>query len=99
MKIHGRTAKAIEEAIRICRDENVLRKYLEEREVEVKTIMSMLFSQKDVMERYGKAQMEKGIITSIKTLMKSMNLSLEKAMDALQISGDDRKKYAELMGV
>ena len=72
---------------------------MEEREVEVKTIMSMLFSQKDVMERYGKAQMEKGIITSIKTLMKSMNLSLEKAMDALQISGDDRKKYAELMGV
>ena len=65
--------------------------------------MSMLFSQKDVMERYGKAQMEKGmekgIITSIKTLMKSMNISLEKAMDALQISGDDRKKYAELMGV
>ena len=69
--------------------------------------MSMLFSQEDVTERYGREQwtkgmekgMENGIITSIKNIMKNMNVSLEKAMDVLQISGDDRRKYAGLLGV
>ena len=41
--------------------------------------------------------MEKGLLSSLKNLMKNMNLSLERAMDVLQIQGDDRKKYAGLV--
>ena len=43
----------VEETIRICRDENVLRDYLEERKQEVVTIMMTLFSQEEVMDAYG----------------------------------------------
>lgn len=35
-KLHGRTRKAVTETIRICKDKNVLKEYLEEREKEVK---------------------------------------------------------------
>ena len=40
---------------------------------------------------------EEGVLSSLKNLMKNMNLSLEKAMDVLQIYGDDRKKYSGLI--
>ncbi len=36
-KLHGRTRKAVTETIRICKDKNVLREYLEEREMEETT--------------------------------------------------------------
>lgn len=35
-KLHGRTRKAVTETIRICKDKNVLKEYLDEREKEVK---------------------------------------------------------------
>lgn len=38
-KLHGRTRKAVTETIRICKDKNVLKEYLEEREKEVENIM------------------------------------------------------------
>ena len=53
VKLHGATRQAVEETIRICRDENVLRDYLEERKQEVVTIMMTLFSQEEVMDAYG----------------------------------------------
>ena len=46
----GRTAEAVRETIKICKDKNVLRKYLEEREGEVIDIMLTLFDQ-EVAER------------------------------------------------
>ncbi|MDY3909596.1 MAG: hypothetical protein SOZ48_07700 [Eubacterium sp.] len=36
---------------------------------------------------------EKGILSSIKNLMESMNWSPEQAMDALKLSADERGKY------
>ena len=57
---HGRTRKAAEETIRICRSRNVLVKYLQEREKEVIDIMIMLFDQEYAQEQYGRAQMEEG---------------------------------------
>ena len=53
VKIYGRSRQTIEEIIRICHDEHVLSRYLEERKKEVEDIMSMLFSQEEATERYG----------------------------------------------
>ena len=36
---------------------------------------------------------EKGILTSLRRMMRNLKLSPESAMDALEITGDDRKKY------
>ena len=46
--LHGRTLKAVKEIIRICRDRNLLKEYLSERETEVEEIMLTLFDQEHV---------------------------------------------------
>ena len=44
-KIHGRTEQAVRETIRICKDRNVLKEYLESREKEVIDMMVTLFDE------------------------------------------------------
>ena len=50
--IYGRTKKAIFETIRICKDENVLKEYLESREKEVVDIMMILYDAEEVLDNY-----------------------------------------------
>ncbi len=45
IEIYGKTLKAVKETIRICKERNVLKEYLESRESEVITIMNSLFDQ------------------------------------------------------
>ncbi|MCI8646353.1 MAG: hypothetical protein HFE76_06015 [Firmicutes bacterium] len=52
MKKHGRTRTAIAETIRICKDWNVLKEYLESREKEVVDIMMALFDKEYIMKVY-----------------------------------------------
>ena len=54
--IHGRTRKAIQETIRICKDDNVLREYLERREKEVVDIMTELFDQEEVLRSFMESE-------------------------------------------
>lgn len=107
VKAHGKTKLAIEETIRLCRDENVLAKYLAEREGEVEDIMMTLFSQEEVNERYGNECREEGrsegraegtnlaTINHLKKIMKKMHITPEEAMDMLDIPATDRPQYAE----
>ena len=60
VKIHGKTTKAIEETIRICKERNILREYLQKREPEVKRIMITLFSQEQIQEYYGEEKRREG---------------------------------------
>ena len=41
---------------------------------------------------------QEGLTASIRNVMHSMNFSVEKAMDVLQIPADERAKYAALVG-
>ena len=50
--LYGRTQKSILEAIRICKDRNVLREYLESREKEVVDIMMVLYDNEEIMRSY-----------------------------------------------
>lgn len=52
VKKYGRTREAITEAIRICKDRNILKEYLTSREKEVVDIMITLFDQQEVLEDY-----------------------------------------------
>ena len=52
VKIYGRTQKAVMETIRICRNRNILKEYLESREKEVIDIMMALFDQQKALEQY-----------------------------------------------
>ena len=56
VKEHGRTKKAVIETIRICKNENLLKEYLESREKEVVGIMMALFDQEEVFDTYVKRE-------------------------------------------
>ena len=60
VKKYGKTRKAIEETLRICRDKQVLKQYLKERETEIMNIMATLFDQDYVTARYGDEREMKG---------------------------------------
>ena len=53
---HGMTQKAAAEAVRICKDRNVLREYLAQREKEVVTIMMSLFDEEEIMKSYIRSE-------------------------------------------
>lgn len=56
MKLYGRTRKTVTETIRICKDRNVLREYLESREKEVVTIMMSLFDEEEIIRSYIRSE-------------------------------------------
>ena len=60
IKIYGRTTKAVKEAIRICKERNILREYLKEREPEVINIMISLFNQEKIQKLYGEEKRQEG---------------------------------------
>ena len=59
--LYGRTREAVLETIRICKDANVLKEYLESREKEVVDIMMTLFDQEYAVERYGDEKRAEGL--------------------------------------
>ena len=52
VSLYGRTRKAIKETIRICKDKNVLKEYLESKEQEVIDMLMELYDQEEVMRSY-----------------------------------------------
>lgn len=89
---YGRTKKAITETIRICKDRNVLREYLEDREKEVVSIMMSLYDEEEVMRSYIKseryeAEQNKAKKTAIR-LLKLGKMSLEDIAEATELSLD-----------
>ena len=61
VKKYGRTRKAILETIYICKNSNVLKEYLKNREKEVVDIMMTLFDQEYAVERYGAEKKAEGL--------------------------------------
>ena len=58
---YDRTKEAAVEAIRICRDRDALKDYLNEREKEVVDIMIALFDQEYAVKQYGNTMKQEGI--------------------------------------
>ena len=77
----------IDEEIRRIKEEN------EERVSYMTFAMKMMEERKEGFKE-GKAE---GLASSIRNMMKNMGVSLEKAMDVLQIPMDERAKYAALV--
>ena len=91
--LYGRTQKSILEAIRICKDRNVLREYLESREKEVIDIMMVLYDEEEIMRSYiesevheavHKARYETNIETAKRMLLKK-KYSLEEIADCAEL--------------
>ena len=97
IQLYGYTEKAITETIRICLDKNILKEFLESRRNEVNDIMFMLFDEELQQKLHDKetkeTAMEEGLMTSIKNLMESLNIPIDKAMDVLKVPNDKREYY------
>ena len=111
LKKHGRTKEAILETIRICKDKNVLKEYLKEKEQEVVDIMMTLFSDEYVLGAYAKEIKDTAVIetkretekaTERKTaerLIKKGQMTLENIADCVpSLTLDELKEIkAEIM--
>ena len=84
-KQHGMTQKAVTETIRICKDRNVLREYLSDREKEVVTIMMSLFDEEQIMKSFIRSERHEAAQESVretaKRMIKKGKLSLDEIAD------------------
>ena len=53
---HGRTREAVQEAIRICKERNVLKEYLSSREKEVVDMLMELYDEQEVLRSYVESE-------------------------------------------
>ena len=60
-KLYGRSLKSISEAIRICKEKDILKEYLSEKEKEVINTMLFLFDQEDAINRMINSSVAKAI--------------------------------------
>ena len=80
-KMHGRTEQAVRETIRIFKDKNVLKEYLESREKEVIDMMVTLFDEEKIMKAHDKTIMEQSKIEVIVKMCKRYNETIQEAVD------------------
>ena len=96
-KLYGNTKRAVIETIRICKDRNVLKKYLESKEQEVVDMMMTLFDDEQILKAYTKdikddATKETERETA-KKMIKKGKMTLEEIADCVSsLSLDELKK-------
>jgi len=77
VEIYGRTRKAIQEAVRICKDKNVLKDYLESREQEVVDMMMELYDEQEILKSYVESERFDVAKETAKRLLEMGKLSVE----------------------
>ena len=102
VKKYGRTRKAVLETIHICKDSNILKEYLKNREKEVVDIMMTLFDQEYAVERYGDEKKAEGFAEGkIKAKQEMVyklvdrKMSLEVISDVVGVSVEMIKKWLD----
>ena len=99
VRLHGRTKKAILETIRICKDRNVLREYLESREKEVVDIMMVLYDQEEAIQMYGESERYDEKIETARRLLDVGKFSLEDIAAGTGLTIDKVREIANLQMV
>lgn len=77
IKVYGRTRKAIQEAVRICKDKNVLKEYLESREQEVVDMMMELYDEQEILKSYVESERFEAAKETAKRFLEMGKLSVE----------------------
>ncbi len=80
-KQHGMTQKAVTETICICKDRNVLREYLVQREKEVVTIMMSLFDSEQIMKSFIRSERHDADRETAERMIRKGKMSLEEIAD------------------
>ena len=93
-KMHGRTEQAVRETIRICKDKNVLKEYLESREKEVIDMMVTLFDEEKIMKAHDKTILEQGVVEGIVKMCKRYNETIQEAVNQVMEELDYNEETA-----
>lgn len=98
-KLYGNTRQAVTETIRICKDRNVLKEYLESKEQEVVDIMMTLFDDEQILKAYAKdiddnATHREAKKTAEKLIRKG-KMSLDEIADCVPLLSLDELKEIE----
>ena len=80
-KKYGQTKKAVTETIRICKNRNVLKEYLENKEQEVVDIMMTLFEDEQVLEAYAEDIKNSEARETAERMIRKGKMSLEEIAD------------------
>ena len=83
MALHGRTREAILETIRICKNKNVLKEYLENREREVVDIMMQLYDQEEIMRVHVQSKCKDAAIQATVEMCQEFGLSFADVVDKI----------------
>ena len=95
-KLYGITKKAITETIRICKDRNVLKEYLENKEQEVVDMMMTLFDDEQILKAYAKDIKNDAARETAIQMIKKGKLSLEEIAEYVpSLSMDELKELKE----
>ncbi len=94
-KQHGMTGKAVTETIRICKDRNILREYLAQREKEVVTIMMSLFDEEQIMKSFIKSERHDEARETAERLIKKGKMSLDEIAECVPTLSFDELKELE----
>ena len=76
-KQFGMTQKAVTETIHICKDRNILREYLLDREKEVVSIMMSLFDEEQIMKSFIRSERHDEARETAERMIKMGKLSLD----------------------
>lgn len=97
----GHTRIAIEETIRICKDKDILKDYLEKKEREVVDMLMTLFDEEQIMKNHD-ASLAREVtqevtsmtnLEAIKNIMDKLLYTEDEAMDLLNIPVEMREYY------
>lgn len=97
--LYGNTKQAVTETIRICKDRNILKEYLESREQEVVSIMMTLFDDEQILKAYAKDIEDSTARETAERMIRMGKLSLEEiAICVPSLSMEELKQIeAEVM--
>ena len=99
IKLHGRTMKAVEETIRICKDKDVLREYLADREVA--ELMFGYFNMEEQLEFLRQEEREEGraegALRTLANLVKKGRMTPAEAAEEANMTVAEFEKQAALL--
>lgn len=91
-KQFGMTQKAVTETIHICKDRNILREYLLDREKKVVTIMMSLFDEEQIIKSFIKSEKHDEARETSKRLIKKGKMSLDEIAEYVPTLSFDELK-------
>ena len=98
--IHGRTREAIQEAIRICKDRNVLKEYLSSREKEVVDMLMELYDEQEVLRSYVESEKYEAEnatkIATARRLLKMGKLSVKEIAEGSGLTVEEVERLSDI---